>query len=96
MLSLGNLLKHYYAKKHEAKKDVEIPSAGELLAMTKKKWKVITAEEIIEVLIEKSKEGEREAYFHNVIIEEDTIDILKAKGYTVVQFSSESSYKISW
>ena len=74
------------------------PTAKEMLEMTKKKWMVLTAEEVLKRIKSASNLGERSICFSNCIIPKTTIEALKRKEYIVEDsFVTKTPYvKVEW
>ena len=73
------------------------PTAKELHTDTSVMWKYITAEEVLEKLIEESRKGNCEALFYRVIITQTVRDMLESRGYVVKDLSDKvPTYKVEW
>ena len=75
-----------------------IPSADEILERTKQNWPILSTQEIIEKIVEKSERGERDLWIFRIKVTDETIATLRAKNFhaTYVKKEEIPYLKVSW
>ena len=93
-----NFLKKISADAQTKDSTIIIPTAEELRLQTQSNWKTVSIEDIMDAIVRKQKNGEREAIFSRSYIPREIKNDLEEKGYKVTENEIDNTpwFTIQW